>query len=917
MPAKTIHPIGDQSGGVNTFSNERDIDDRQYSLGYNVDSSIPGEIRCIGAWSAFFDDGNATQLGFSSITYSGSSNVNDMSIESDISAYTGPIGTYTYYIECTDDTVNANRFRWRRYGGPWTPEQGDLAMPTGEATHTLEYGIEIQFVANTGHTEDDSWLFTVSISIFDDVKTGHGIFPFQTDYDHTGAVSESYYLAVAKTVPNNSTDLKICMYHEPTISNNNVAADVINLGNVLHADATVDFIWVDGALRMFDASRTTYDFNFTPKKWWFLETGTTYFKGCATNDLATSNSWQTTETLIASPTGGKVVKTNKIRPLKFSDAGLRAWSSASGMRSALDILTPSDHNVGLLILTDDDSNGAIAEDVGWGITDSSTANYYFYYSYIYHNTQESMLFKYADKVELGDDDNKFCTFIMAISPDDDADDWDNRITGVRLYYNRTSDGDDIKYFIGEFPITSATSGGDNVCGYLDECNPTDTASNLVCMLVGDESGFPVGYDPTDANATLDYRDIGILAKTPPVIFTHAVMSGISSDATSIDCNYKTATMINRRMYVGNIKQKTEESGNVERKYPDRIVKSLPNRFDVLPDTEYIDVAIRDGEEIIKLESFGSRLLQFKQNTLYTIAVAGGEEYLDGTYRNMGITHPNAVTKTEFGIFWVNDKGAYLYNGEKAPVNLIDGKIGLKEWNDWITKDAITGYIPKEKKFIVINDSSDVWETTEETDVIDMYIFNVLTQSWNQGVDSVGFSTSAGTDLDAVSNIVNYIDADKDVNTILFVGNDNLHQYKTVDDIYANTFSTRVFNLTTKDIHAGAPHVRKKFYKAYITYKGLLSASGGFPSGTAIPTVKAVITGADGKSTVTLVGGTTFATASPDDWRTAEYRIDNTSTSDKTASRNAYSVKLIISGDDVYQNFKINDISLVFRPKSVK
>ena len=72
----------------------------------------------------------------------------------------------------------------------------------------------------------------------------------------------------------------------------------------------------------------------------------------------------------------------------------------------------------------------------------------------------------------------------------------------------------------------------------------------------------------------------------------------------------------------NIKQKTSESNGVEKKYADRIIKSLPNKFDILPDTEFIDVAIRDGEEIIKLESLGSRLLQFKQNTLYTIAVAG-------------------------------------------------------------------------------------------------------------------------------------------------------------------------------------------------------------------------------------------------------------------------------------------------------
>ena len=83
-------------------------------------------------------------------------------------------------------------------------------------------------------------------------------------------------------------------------------------------------------------------------------------------------------------------------------------------------------------------------------------------------------------------------------------------------------------------------------------------------------------------------------------------------------------------------------------------------------------------------------------------------------------------------------------------------------------------------------------------------------------------------------------------------------------------------------------------------------------------VQAIITSTTGYNTVNLVGSPSFsAGTSYDNWRTAEYKIDNTSTSDKANSRNAYSVQLVISGDDVYQNFKINDISLVFRPKSVK
>ena len=219
---------------------------------------------------------------------------------------------------------------------------------------------------------------------------------------------------------------------------------------------------------------------------------------------------------------------------------------------------------------------------------------------------------------------------------------------------------------------------------------------------------------------------------------------------------------------------------------------------------------------------------------------------------------------------------------------------------------------------IINNSSDVWETTGETSVIDMYMFNMITQSWNQCVNIIG--TGAGS-LDAISNIVNYIDENQVIHTLFLVGEEDVYEFKGTEDIVTNSKATRVFNLTTKDIHAGAPHVRKKFYKAYITYKGLTNASGLAPSSPAVvPTVKAIITHASGKTTSTLSGTTSFAhpgQSVADDWRTAEYRIDTNIEADKIASRNTYSIQLVISGDNVYQNFKINDISLVFRPKSVK
>ena len=50
---------------------------------------------------------------------------------------------------------------------------------------------------------------------------------------------------------------------------------------------------------------------------------------------------------------------------------------------------------------------------------------------------------------------------------------------------------------------------------------------------------------------------GTYHETPPQIFTHSTMSGIKASTVSVNPRYKTATIINRRLYVGNIKQKKD------------------------------------------------------------------------------------------------------------------------------------------------------------------------------------------------------------------------------------------------------------------------------------------------------------------------------------------------------------------------
>ena len=49
-------------------------------------------------------------------------------------------------------------------------------------------------------------------------------------------------------------------------------------------------------------------------------------------------------------------------------------------------------------------------------------------------------------------------------------------------------------------------------------------------------------------------------------------------------------------------------------YGDRIIKTPIGKYNIFPASNYIDVAIQDGDEITALEEYADRILQFKQET---------------------------------------------------------------------------------------------------------------------------------------------------------------------------------------------------------------------------------------------------------------------------------------------------------------
>ena len=126
---------------------------------------------------------------------------------------------------------------------------------------------------------------------------------------------------------------------------------------------------------------------------------------------------------------------------------------------------------------------------------------------------------------------------------------------------------------------------------------------------------------------------------------------------------------------------------------------------------------------------------------------------------------------------------------------------------------------------------------------------------------------------------------------------------------------------TKDIDFGTPSQKKSVKKVYLTYQGegqnveiYYGPDGGFNSASF--TFNRITSGADGSST--NADHTTAAKCIPfdagtTDWLTAELKPSNGS-----VTCNSFAIR--IRGDDsnaIGANFEINDISIVYRPKSIK
>jgi len=269
----------------------------------------------------------------------------------------------------------------------------------------------------------------------------------------------------------------------------------------------------------------------------------------------------------------------------------------------------------------------------------------------------------------------------------------------------------------------------------------------------------------------------------------------------VELKYKSAIVIGRTLYVGNVQVFDRSQGTI-RVEGDAMYKSIVNQFDSFADYGKIEAAINDGEDITALARVGNKILQFKTNTLYIINVSGSIEILEGTHKHKGVNNPAAVCETDYGVAWANENGCYLYDG-KSITDLLEKnalqKIKESDWESFIFNPMV-GYFPRKRQIIVVDDYSTSGDGT-------CYLYDLVTTSWTK--------SSAAKFQDAIkSNFQN----DRNGNLIYGTPDGTDTDATAIKQWSDTSVSSSGFSLVTKDLDFGQPSVRKKIYKAYVSYK---------------------------------------------------------------------------------------------------
>jgi len=495
------------------------------------------------------------------------------------------------------------------------------------------------------------------------------------------------------------------------------------------------------------------------------------------------------------------------------------------------------------------------------------------FSFIYDENQESLLYvPTADNTFVVADGEKLQMVVRATSP------FGPRVNGGRVYCRPSGNTDSPWKLLLDISLMRGVR----------------------ASLTSDYEVTSGGLGWTAESGALGVANIQFSSETVEALSqnldTYESINGYNSDIlfNSIGADgegWRAAIVTNRRTFVANVKVKSESSA-IQTIYSDRIMYSMPNKFDTFPSHNYIDAVLGDAEEYIQLLEYADRLLAFKEKSVQVINISDDADtnwFIEENIKHNGIKWPTGATRTDYGVVWVNDNGCYIYNGNSI-ANLIDNKIvdtggslTPPSWSDFIQAYSMVGYEKQRKQLIIMKDCTGSIATSG-----DAYIYDFKTKSWVFAPDSF-------TDQKEYTNFIYdwdgyLVTAYDSSGTMIFQKWDN------------DSTATTGMVLTTKDMDFGDPARVKKIYKVYATYKSSATQANpmeysvdGKASWTDMTTGAGTITTDDGASDTLPIASAwdvaTFSLANPISCQSIQFKLNPPS-----------------SG-----TFDINDISIEYRP----
>ena len=506
-------------------------------------------------------------------------------------------------------------------------------------------------------------------------------------------------------------------------------------------------------------------------------------------------------------------------------------------------------------------------------------DYKFFYSWIYDRAQESGFFEFPNQgsgISLLSKRITAQAFIRELDGSAGFKNGGKRVTGANVYfaeYDKTTQS--LKYedpfFLMKVDLERGAS------------HPNGNLLNI-----WENSG------DHKTHGVIEYID-------PPYISSFSINSGYSYNPTDHieKIRFRDATVMNRRIYYGNVdllyEKQSGETYPLREKYPDRVYKSLANKPDIVPSFNYIDVVSNDGDEVTALESYADRLLVFKKGSMLLVNATKDMEFLEDTFTFKGVWAYSAVTRTDKGIAWVNEYGAYFYDGENV-VELTDKKIDQATWSTKIGGKPSIVYEPKNRHLIVSSTGNEG----------SGWLCDLNSIAWSQ---LEGFKTSDSTNMVIYDNNIQYGvygDHDSDGSTP-----NRVYFKKITFDKSATASNNPIIKFTTRDITFGSSGQQVDMKKVYVTYTG-------------IPGSLDIRYRTDGESTNKEFSST--ATSKNDDsnnWGTVDAATLKTAVfipNVKSDAKAKHSIKLLFNdtgATDVGMNFAIHDISIVYRGRKVK